>query len=175
MNSIIVKPEPGEYSERYIHYVGLVPSEDLIKELQYQLQTFTAFINNIPDEKMSYRYAEGKWTVAQIFQHVVDTERIYVFRMLNFVRQGWMDIPGFDQDAFAKNADVSKRAKQSFIDEFDAVRKSSIEFLKSITPEQSLIIGKANDVKVSVRAMGYVAYGHIAHHSAVIREKYLNS
>ena len=173
MNTIIIKPEPAEYAPNYAYYIGLAPSEDLIKELHYQLETFTAFINSMPDDKMGFAYTEGKWTIAQIIQHLIDTERIYAFRMLNFVRHGMMEIPGFDQDEFARNVDVSKRTKESFIDEFDVVRKSTIELLKSITPEQALIMGKANNFMISVRAMGYIAYGHIEHHCRVIEEKYL--
>ncbi len=173
MNTIIIKPEVNEYAEHYKYYIGLAPSEDLLKELHYQLETFTAFIKSMPEDKMAYAYAENKWTIAQIFQHLIDTERIYVFRMLNFVRNGMMEIPGFDQDEFAKNVNVAGRNAESFINEFDAVRKSTIEFLKTITPEQGLIVGKANNARISVRAMGYVAYGHIEHHCKVIEEKYL--
>jgi hypothetical protein len=173
MNTLITKPEPGEYAPYYKQYIDRSTSEDLIKELQYQLQTFGEFINSLPADKLEFRYAEGKWTVAQVIQHLIDSERIFGFRLLNFVRHGMMEIPGFDQEAFANNTDVSRRTKESFMEEFDALRKSTIAFLKSITPEQSLIVGKANNVNISVRAIGYVCYGHVEHHASVIRERYL--
>ncbi len=174
MNAAIKKPEPAEHAEYYSQYINLAPSDDLITELESQLITFTEFISNIPDEKLNYRYAPEKWSIAQIFQHIIDTERIYGFRILNFVRNGMMEIPGFDQDAFAREADVSSRTKQSFADEFSAVRRSTIELLKTITPEQAMITGKANNNKISVRSIAYVAYGHIVHHCRVIEERYLN-
>jgi hypothetical protein len=174
MNATLSKPEAGEYAEYYKQYISLVPSDDLIKELEDQRNLFKEFIRSLPDSKMDFSYAEGKWTVAQVIQHLIDTERIYGFRMLNFVRHGMMEIPGFDQDKFAVMADVSGRTRQSFIDEFDALRRSTVEFLKTITPEHGKIIGKANNVNISVRAIASVAYGHVVHHSNVIRERYLS-
>ncbi len=169
----ISKPLITEHPEYYRYYIGLVPSEDLISELVNQRKLFADFIDQLTPEKLNYRYAEGKWTIAQVIQHLLDTERIFSYRMLNFVRHGLMEIPGFNQNEFADHVDSSLRSKQSFIEEFTAVRDSTIEFLKSLTVDETLLQGKANNTLVSVRSMGYMAYGHIAHHARVIEEKYL--
>lgn len=173
MNLMISKPQAGEFAPHYGAYINLVPSDNLIQELETQLEQFSSFMQNLPNNKLNYAYADGKWTIAQLIQHILDTERIYVYRMLHFVRGGQMDIPGFDHDSFAANANAANRSKTDLIEEFNATRRSTIAFLKSITLEQSLIIGKANNFEISVRSLGYTAYGHIAHHVRIISERYL--
>ncbi|MCX6188777.1 MAG: DinB family protein [Bacteroidetes bacterium] len=173
MTILISKPLAVEHPEYYAYYLGLVPSEDLIYELEEQRKFFIRFIEQITSEKLNYCYAEGKWTVAQVIQHLIDTERIFCYRMLNFVRHGQMEIPGFNQNDFAAHVNSSLRTKQSFMDEFDALRRNTIEFLKTLTVDETRLQGKANNASVSVRSIGYMAYGHIVHHAQVIERKYL--
>ncbi|HEU0125637.1 MAG TPA: DinB family protein, partial [Flavobacterium sp.] len=42
--------------------------------------------NLMHEQKFDYRYAEGKWTIKEIIQHVIDTERIFAYRALRFSR-----------------------------------------------------------------------------------------
>jgi hypothetical protein len=37
-------------------------------------------------DKFDYRYAEGKWNIKEIIQHVIDTERIFGYRALRISR-----------------------------------------------------------------------------------------
>jgi hypothetical protein len=39
----------------------------------------------IPMDKFDYRYAEGKWTIKEIIQHVIDTERILAIEHCAFL------------------------------------------------------------------------------------------
>jgi hypothetical protein len=173
MSIVITKPEPTEHALVYTQYVNLVPGNDLIPALKEQKAEYASFIRNIPEERMRFSYAEGKWTTAEVLQHLNDTERIYQFRMLNFARHGLMEIPGFDQDAYVRNSNANTRSLDSFVNEFNAVRESTIQFFENITAEQSRIVGKANNNMMSVRTLGFTAYGHIAHHCTILREKYL--
>jgi hypothetical protein len=58
----------------------------LIEELEISLHDFIRFVQNIPMDKFDYRYA-GKWNIKEIIQHVIDTERIFGYRALNFQKR----------------------------------------------------------------------------------------
>jgi uncharacterized damage-inducible protein DinB len=55
---------------------------NMIEELEICLHEFIKFVQNIPMDKFDFRYAEGKWTIKEIIQHVIDTERIFSYRAL---------------------------------------------------------------------------------------------
>ena len=138
------------------------------------MESFQQFIVSLSNDELQLRYAPGKWSIAELVLHCIDTERIYMFRMLNFARQGLLDIPGFDQDVFAQNSHAHTRTAASLADEFAAVRKSTLAFVRSLTPEDAVKQGKANNYLMSVRTLGFVAYGHIDHHQHIALTKYLN-
>jgi uncharacterized damage-inducible protein DinB len=97
---MITKPNYNEAPNYYHHFFNLVPSEDLMAELQSSMNMTKAFIQSIPAEKADYKYAEGKWTVKQVLRHIIDTERIFVYRAFRFSRFDTTPLAGFDEDAY---------------------------------------------------------------------------
>lgn len=170
----ILKPEPGEYAESYKRYIDLVPLNDLQAALEEQVNPFHSFILGLTESDLKKRYAPEKWSMAEVILHCIDTERIYMFRMLNFARRGLLDIPGFDQDTFAANSHADARSAASLADEFRSVRASTLAFVRSLSEEDPVKQGKANNYQMSVRTLGFVAYGHIAHHHQVMLSRYLS-
>src|SRR3954466_6573706 len=98
----IGKPEAGEYAPYAIMYIGLLPDDGLVlQHLRDNLKMTAEFILSLPEEKLAYRYAVGKWTIKEILAHVVDDERIYAYRALRFARNDRTELPGFEQDDYA--------------------------------------------------------------------------
>jgi hypothetical protein len=79
----------------------------------------------------------------------------------------------FEQDDYMANASFDARSMQSLASEFKAVRESNLFLYSSFTDEQSMIIGKANNNPVSVRALVYMTAGHELHHLDIVKEKYI--
>jgi hypothetical protein len=80
---LIEKPSDGEYAPDTIKYIGLLPDDGLVlKHLADNRQATAGFILSLAAEKLTYRYAEGKWTIKEILVHIVDDERIYSYRAL---------------------------------------------------------------------------------------------
>src|SRR5437868_7740336 len=106
----IEKPEAGEYAPYTIMYIGLLPDDGLVlKHLQANLQATTDFILSLPEEKLTYRYAEGKWTIKEILVHLIDDERIYAYRALRFARHDKTELPRFEQDDYALHSGANER------------------------------------------------------------------
>ncbi|WJS93701.1 DinB family protein [Flavobacterium johnsoniae] len=163
----------NEYSGHFGTYLKQAGEGKLIEELEISLHEFIRFVQNIPMDKFDYRYAEGKWTIKEIIQHVIDTERIFAYRALRFSRNDKTPLPSFEEQDYADNSDANSRSIQELLTEFSAVRHSNLLFYKSLSDEQLKRIGTASNNQISVRALGFVLIGHQKHHQKVFEERYL--
>jgi hypothetical protein len=167
------RPSQEEYKPYFEKYIGLVPEGDILKILKKQIKEFEKVCKSISPKKSLYRYAPGKWTIREVIGHIVDTERVMAYRALSIARNGQNNLPGFDQDEFARRSNYNDVKLQNIIDEFCAVRTSSIFLFNALSEEASKRSGIANNYLVSVRALAYIMAGHLIHHLNVIKEKYL--
>ncbi|MBO9584603.1 MAG: DinB family protein [Flavobacterium sp.] len=163
----------NEYAGNFGNYVKAAGDGILIEELEISLHSFIRFVQDIPMDKFDYRYAEGKWTIKDIIQHVIDTERIFAYRALRFSRNDKTPLPSFEENDYANNTDANRRSIQDLLTEFSAVRHSTLLFYKSLSDEQLKRIGTASNLQISVRALGFVMIGHQKHHQKVFAERYL--
>jgi hypothetical protein len=168
--SQLEKNEYPSYCETYFKAAGDVV---LVEELEICLHDFIRFVQNLPMDKFDYRYTEGKWTIKEIIQHIMDTERILAYRALRISRNDSTPLPGFDENSYADNTSANTRSLQDLLTELSAVRHSNLLLFKSFSKEQLLRIGTASDQPISVRAIGFMLIGHQKHHQKVFAELYL--
>ncbi|CAM3596550.1 hypothetical protein FSS13T_16840 [Flavobacterium saliperosum S13] len=167
---------PDEYAPYYKTYLDAIgPDVELIDELEISLHKTIQFVQDIPMDKFDYRYAEGKWTIKEILQHIIDAERVFVYRALRFSRNDQTPLPGFDENSYADvvNPTANRRHLKEILTELTAVRHATITLFKSFTEEDLLKKGIASENVMSVRALGFVTIGHQNHHMKVFRERYL--
>ncbi len=163
----------NEYSGHFGTYIKQAGDGKLIEELEISLHEFIRFVQNIPMDKFDYRYAEGKWTIKDIIQHIMDSERIFTYRALRFSRNDQTPLPSFEENDYAINTDAGSRSIQDLLTEFSALRHSTLLFYKSLSEDQLKRIGTASGNQISVRALGFVMIGHQKHHQKVFEERYL--
>ncbi len=169
----MARPNSNEYAPYYHTYVGKVPEGSIQDLLTYSFDFFTDLCTKIPESKADYRYETGKWTIKEVIQHMIDTERVMQYRALRIGRNDMTPIPGFDQDVFADVADVSHRTISDLLDEFVLVRASSKALFYSFTEENMLHVGTASGHPFSTRALAYIIVGHQIHHQNILVERYL--
>jgi uncharacterized damage-inducible protein DinB len=162
-----------EYAPSYAAYIKLLGDVNLIEELEISLHEFIKFVQNIPMDKFDYRYAEGKWTIKEIIQHLIDTERIFSYRAMRISRNDKTPLPGFDEDDYVNNTNANGRNLQELLTEMALVRQSTIALFKSFSEEQLRRMGFASNNPVSVRAIGFSTIGHQKHHQKIFQERYL--
>lgn len=171
----IPKPEPGEYAPYAIMYIGLLPDDGLIlKHLDDNLRATSEFLRSLPEEKLNYRYAKGKWTIKEILSHHIDDERIYAYRALRFARNDQTELPGFEQDDYVPESGANDRSLDDLLEEFAAVRKSTIALFNSFEDRVLTRSGVASGNVMSVRAIAYHLAGHELHHLNIIKARYLD-
>jgi hypothetical protein len=169
----ITKPQVGEYAPYYHSYISQVEQNDLPEALNHSHQQFIALLNKLPQQKHNYRYAEGKWTIKEMLAHIIDTERVFMYRALSFARNDKSELPGFDENEWAAEANAEARSMDALIEEYKHARKANMLFFEGITDEISRRKGKANNNALSVRAIGFIISGHELHHLSVLKERYL--
>lgn len=162
-----------EYFQYYKTYIDLVDDIPLIDVLLKGLKSTTDFFRSIPTEKQEYRYRQGKWTPKDILLHLIDTERVFVYRALYFSRNPNSEIKGFDENVFASNADANLRTIENLLEEYESVRNATITFFEYLKHSRFWQTGLANNNILSVRACGFIIGGHEIHHIRVIQERYL--
>lgn len=164
----------SEYGAFYAPYLAQIdPQYSLFEELEIALHRFVHFVREIPLDKFDFRYAEGKWTIKDIIQHIIDAERVFAYRAMRIARNDQTALPGFDEDFYVTNANANSRSIQDLLTEFSMVRHATIYLFNSFSPDSLERIGIASDNPISVRALGFIIIGHQNHHQTVFQQRYL--
>jgi uncharacterized damage-inducible protein DinB len=170
---MIGRPENTEAAPYYFTYINQVTGDDAVRTIENQLEESLAFFSQISEEKSTYRYAPGKWSIRQVLNHVTDTERAFVFRALWFARGFEAPLPSYDQDVAAAGAMADTISWAAHVEEFRCVRLSSISFFRNMPSQAWVRSGIASGNSFTVRALAYIIAGHLTHHTTVLRERYL--
>lgn len=163
----------GTYPAYTLNYIKLIEAETVPEAVAKYAPMINDFFAGLPAEKLDYRYAEGKWNIREMLQHIIDTERIFAYRALRISRQDKTPLPGFDENAYAAASEADKRDWQSLLLELEALRKSTDLLLLSFNENQLQATGITNDQPNTVIALSFTIYGHILHHINVLKERYL--
>jgi hypothetical protein len=166
------RPQAEEFPLFYKGYVDTV-SENVLTELEQQMESFSALLRSISAEKASFAYAEGKWTIKELAGHVMDTERIMAYRALRIARNDTSPLPGFDENDYVANAHFADRSLESLADEFAALRKANMNLIRSLNAIEIDRSGISNEKPISVRALIFIMAGHVNHHVAILKQRYL--
>lgn len=158
----------------YFHaYINKVPDGDLLSLYVNQEKGVDGFFHAMPEEKLSYRYAEGKWTPKEIIGHLVDAERVFQYRSLRFARGDRQELPGFDENDYIAAHNFDDWSLGDLLANFRVVRGAGITLYRALSEAELRATGIANGQEISVMAMLAINIGHVVHHLRVIEERYL--
>jgi hypothetical protein len=172
MPAVTHRPARDEAADYYFAYIDLVSDDDIRATLEAQRTNALAFLRTIPESRAHHRYAPDKWSVNGVVSHVNDCERLFTFRALWFARGFDSPLPSFDQHIAASHDGSAARTLGSLIDEFDAVRRASLDFFRHLPEDAWQRRGIASDNPFTVRALAFVTAGHVTHHLRILRERY---
>jgi hypothetical protein len=173
--SAFARPSADEHAPYYARYIDLVPDVEIVDFLERQESEAAAFLRSIPASLHDHRYAEGKWSVKEVVGHLTDAERIFAYRALRFARADATPLAGFDENRYVPAGNFGAREYSSLVDEWVHVRRATLSLLRGLDGDAPLRRGPANDQPISVRALAWVMAGHVVHHQAILRERYLGA
>ena len=166
----------SEYHNYYETYISKVPKH-LKLNAGYKLgaEQLIAFFNGIPKDKLEYRYAPGKWTIKEVLQHIIDTERVFAYRCFRFARHDDTPLAGFEQDDYILPSQANSKSIEALLEEYHVVRQNTMVLLNSFSRTDLEHVGSANASSMSARAAAFIILGHEIHHMTVIEALYLGS
>ncbi|HEU5250650.1 MAG TPA: DinB family protein [Thermoanaerobaculia bacterium] len=170
---MIGRPEPNEADAYYFRYIDRVPGDDVLAVLDPQLEETTAFLSTISEEKSLHRYGPDKWTIRQVLNHVNDCERLFLSRAFWFARGFDSPLPSFDQHTAIAAAGAHEFSWASHVEDFRRIRLATLSFFRNLPAEAWTRRGIASDMPFTVRSLAWIAAGHLAHHVAILKERYL--
>jgi uncharacterized damage-inducible protein DinB len=173
MRMTSARPDRTEAAEYYFTYINQVPAGDIRAILDAQDEETLTALDAISEQQSLHRYAPDKWSLRQVVGHLSDTERLFVARAFWFARGFDSPLPSFDQNIAMAAAGADERSWRSHLDEFRSVRGATVSFFKNLPADAWARRGIASDNPFTVRALAYVAAGHVAHHMAIVRSRYV--
>ena len=166
--------EPTVYKNYFEKYTALVPEKDILSALLNQSKILNDFFGSVSEEKAEYAYAAGKWTLKEMLQHLIDTERIFGFRALSIARKETVTLNGFDENSYVINSSANRRTWAELVNEMKIVRESTSLLFSSFTEEMLNTAGNFSAATASVNTIGSIIVGHFYHHLNIANERYLN-
>lgn len=160
-------------AEFYQPYIDLIRDNDFREAIRKNTKHFRRLLESIPRKKVDHAYAEGKWTIRQMLQHIIDAERVFAYRALRLSRKDPTPLPGFDEKTWAVNDGGAGRKWKDLLEEFKAVRASTEYFFESLSDDQLRFEGTVNDRPLNAFTIGFIIPGHVAHHMRILEERYL--
>jgi len=169
---MIERPDPSESFAHFQGYVSQAIGTDLRTAFDLASERVHHFASTIAPEREGYRYAEGKWTINEVVQHLNDTERILSYRALRFARKDTTELPGFEENDYVPAATVGRRRLRDLVAEHDLIRASTLALFASFDDEMLFHSGVANGKRITVRALGWSIAGHVMHHVEILDQRY---
>jgi hypothetical protein len=159
----------------YKNYVKQIEETDLLQALRISGNRTQELLHTIPIEKQDFRYGEGKWTIREVMCHMIDAERVFVYRALRFARNDSTPLSGFDEGAYTPESNASGRELKSIIREMGHLRASTVDLFAGFTGEMLARKGSANGTELSVASQGFIIAGHETHHLNILKERYFSA
>ena len=162
-----------EYNSYFQPYIDNMARTELWEAFLDCQGVMEALVGHLDENKLLYRYADGKWSIKEVILHMIDTERIFSYRAMRIARSDKTPLAGFDENLFVEASGADARSIASLMAEYSAVRTGTIALLKNLTPAMFTQVGMVNNHYVSVRAIAFIILGHEKHHLRIIKERYL--
>ena len=167
------RPDRDEAADYWFTYIDQVGPGDIREILDTQVGDTLALLQGISDEDSLRRPAPDKWSAREVVGHVNDVERLCVFRAMWFARAFDSPLPSFDQSIAVAASGADQRSWTSHVEEFRAVRAGTSAFFRHLPADAWSRRGIASGFEFTVRALAYIAAGHVTHHVRILRTAYL--
>src|SRR5690242_9356452 len=99
-------------------------------------EVLAVVLTGVFGEEEDFSPAPGKWSIRQIIAHLADAELVGAHRLRQVIAEDNPTLVAFDQDAWARNLDYTRRKPKQSLETFRRVRAENYELLKGV-PESA--------------------------------------
>lgn len=174
MPNQISHPTSEEYSPFYADYVQRATQrDDVYGALSRQIDELHGALDPRTDTQACFKPEPQEWSIKEVIGHINDVERVFSYRLLRISRGDVTPLPGFEQDDYVRAAGFDHRSLSDLLSEFEYLRRANMIAIQHLSNEAIDCRGTASGFTVSAKALVYMIVGHVDHHMASLREKYL--
>ncbi len=145
-----------------------------IEDLALHCDQSLRFIQAIPRAKLAFAYAPGKWTVAQVVGHLLDTRIVFLNRILYVARGEKIPLPPFDEQIWVANGGYSRLGLDEMASIYSDGARLFQSMINALPPGSLGREGVANGVTITVEEIVLYLMAHEKHHLKVVAERYLD-
>ena len=170
----LTPPTTEEYAPFYADYIQrAAQKKDILAALPQQIEDLKSTLGNLSDEQARFKFGPAEWSIKEVIGHLNDVERVFSYRLLCNSRNDATPLPGFEQEDYVREAGFDNHSLSDLIQEFEFLRRANILAISYMTEAVIERRGTASGATLSARALIYMLVGHVEHHVASLREKYL--
>jgi hypothetical protein len=174
MPNKISLPTVDEYAPFFSDYVQRAGQrDDVYAALSDQIDELHATLDSLSDAQACFKPGPNEWSIKEVMGHLNDVERVFSYRLLRISRADATPLPGFEQDDYVRAASFDRYSMSDLLREFEFLRRANIIAIEHMSEGAVERLGTASGYPVSARALIYMLVGHVDHHMASLREKYL--
>ena len=122
---------PADYIRRILSYSE---GKDARAVLETTPKRLRAIVRETPASVLRRQPAPGKWSPAQILEHLADAEIVAGWRIRAILGQNGAPLQAFDQDHWASNMAYEKADPGESVALFEAIRVANLRLLDRVDP-----------------------------------------
>jgi hypothetical protein len=130
--------ERAAYADAILDLLG---SRDPMSVITTTAARLKDAIAGLPLDTLRKPEAPGKWSIAQVMQHLADSDLVWGWRVRLILAQDRPPITGYDQDLWADRLAYADADPAAALDLFAAVRRANLRLLERATPEDLKRVG----------------------------------
>jgi hypothetical protein len=182
MPTKISNPTTHEYAPFYSDYIQRASQRsDVYAALSQQIDELHAALDPLTETQARFRPGPfepaqdqpQEWSIKEVIGHLNDVERVFSYRLLRISRNDATPLPGFEQEDFVREAGFDNASLKDLVCELEYLRRANILTIQNMSKTALHRYGTASEMTVSARALIFMLVGHVDHHMASLREKYL--
>lgn len=165
------RPVADEWTNPYHQkLVELVPGDCVLQALDQQQHWLCELASSLSTEQIDKIHAPYQWTIRQVFEHCADAERVFGYRMLRLAAGDSTALPGWNENAYADSR-FGLGIFTHLVSELGSLRNANVMLLRRIVPAAWDRAAEVDGGKISVRAIAWVAAGHLQHHLQIVEAR----
>lgn len=165
------RPETHEVSSEYQwSLINQAQGDCVLRCMDDQLYWTCELASHLSAEQVDKIHAPYGWTIRQVIEHCANAERIFGYRILRAAAGDETELPGWAENDYA-DARFGLGNFGDLITELALARQANLILLRRIVPQAWDRVVTADQVPLCVRAIAWIAAGHLHHHLAIVEKR----
>jgi uncharacterized damage-inducible protein DinB len=132
---------PQEAQQYTSAILDLLGDEQPLRVLSETPAALRNAIAGLSQPQLSRPEADGKWSIAQVLQHLADSDLVWGWRLRLVLAQDRPTLTGYDQDAWAARLRYDQSNPEDALADFDVLRRGNLRLLARTTEADRKRVG----------------------------------